>query len=150
MNSFEIYKTETEYTSNGVLYGSEIWSPCFTNLKDIIKLRCLPHEIPTSTPKLMFNAATDIIFPHKETVEYYITQGHYIDAVHRLMYLSLIKGQDNLNLFDFMKDDGLMHELLHLKSNYSYPDITYLINHANEFEKSIPGTLLWVTNHTLT
>ena len=149
-SEFKIYKTETEYSSNQLLYGSEVWSYNNTNPLDVIKLRALPNEITTSQPKLMFNISTTPVDYTGNTTSYYIEKGNYVDAVHRLMYLTLIKGQENINLFQFMKDDGLMHELLHLKTNYSTPDLTSLIQQADDFEQSVPGTLLWVMANIMT
>ena len=144
LNHFDVYKTHTEYTSKEVLYCSEIWTNGVTSPSDIIRLRSLPNEVITSDRRKVFNVATDVIDYTDNTVQYYIEQKQYVNALHRLMYLSMIMGQRNIDLFEFMKDDGLMHELLHLKSGYSNVSIDRLIDGANTFEQGVPGTLMWV------
>jgi len=143
-----IYKFESQYESNGKLYSSEVFIPTYINIKDILKQRQLTNEQLTNngTVVVLNNQKIEGYDLHKECVAYYIEVGKYVDAIHRLMYLIMIKGQNNIELFRFIKDDGLIHKLIHLKSYYTDVDIEETIKEADQFEVTVPGSYLWASS----
>lgn len=143
-----IYKFESQYFSNGLAYASEVFIPGNLRVEDVMEMRALPdEELTTDSEMCVHNKQWDSRFElHKESVSFYIWERRYVDAVHRLMYLSLILGVDKIEVFDWFKDDGLMHQLVHLKSNYNDVDKQELVRKSEEFEKTVPGSFLWAVD----
>lgn len=147
-----VYKFESEYSCDGLLYASEIFIPGNQRIEDVLAMRHLPNEELTSDSAMCVH--NNEWYPqfelHKEAVEYYIWEKQYVDAIHRLMYLSLIVGVGNVNVSGWFKDNGLMHKLVHMKSRYSEHSVSELVREASEFETTVPGTFLWAMNQIKT
>lgn len=140
-----IYKFESQYFSKGLAYASEVFIPGNLRIESVLEERMLPEEELTS--ESMMCVHNHDWYPefelHKESVAHYIWEKQYVDAVHRLMYLSLIVGVDNVDIGAWFQDDGLMHQLVHLKTGYNTVNISQLVDRANKFESMIPGTFIW-------
>lgn len=147
-----IYKFQSQYFSNGLAYASEVFVPGHMRVENIMAQRALPDEELTSESSMcVHNKQWNPRFKlQEESVEFYIWEKRYVDAVHRLMYLSLIIGVDNVTIFDWFKDEGLMHQLVHLKTNYKGIDCCELVKRATAFESHVPGTFLWATEQIKT
>lgn len=142
--SSNVYKYLTQYVIDDKLYCSEVFVPGDLTVLDVIRMRCMPEEEVVDDGKIVVqnlehSPKYDL---HKESISYYISEGKYLDAAHRTLYL-MMAAADGVDTFDLVKDDGLLHELIHGQSVYSQPDQSRLTEMANGFEVTVPGTFLW-------
>lgn len=134
-------KYSTTYALNGKTYFSEIFCPSGYPLNSILDARNLPDEIIIATEILTPEQQT-LEHNDKERISYYIENDKYVDAMHRFFYLATIVGSD-LNLIPHIQDDGMVHKLSHIKTQFQMHDVPPIIEEADTFEKTIPGSFLW-------
>lgn len=147
-----IYKFHSEYISNDKVFAAEVFVPDDLPIHNVLKKRCLPNESITSAGVLCVrnNQWITKFKLHEESVAFYIYEKRYVDAIHRLMYLTLVMGEERTDFIKLLNDDGLMHQLVHLKSDYTDVDIEELTDQAQTFESNVPGTFLWAMSQVKT
>lgn len=145
-----IYKVLTSYTIDDRLFTSEIFFKDPDKLHELIALRGLTNECVINKPVKITNNACEVINDKvdQESISFYIRKGNYIDAAHRVMYLTTILNDPSVS-HHLLLDNGLIHELIHAKTNkdiFEY-DIESMIKKANALERIVPGTYLWVLDN---